>query len=171
MVREPRRVGRRDLWRARLHGWRGRLREKRVWIPLLVGVAILGGAVWWYADRAAFAHRAVTTTAVVEDTYMTRLEHEDGPPSLVVRGRLRYVANAATVHSYVRLAGCDTSVCVSVMREWKGKSVEVVYDPRRTTRVRIGHRVSLAPNPLILVVFGFGVLAVGIAVAELFILI
>lgn len=71
------RVGRLELWcarlsarRERLSGWRERLRRSSVWGPLLAGPALLIGIGWWYASNTAFARRAVlTTTAVIQQVF------------------------------------------------------------------------------------------------------
>src|SRR4051794_19926529 len=112
------RVGHLELWRARLSGWPARLRHPSVWGLFLAGLALFGGAAWWYTTNTAFARRAVPTTAVIQQVFSpARLEHEYGPPDLVVRGILRYQVNGRTIHTQVRLATCSTGACVTATHD------------------------------------------------------
>jgi hypothetical protein len=151
------RVGRREMWRVRLSGWRERLRRPNVWVLMLAGLAILIGTAWWYADYTAFARRAVPTGATIERIYPPiRSEHEYQPPDLVVHGMLRYQADGRTVHTQVWLATCSNGGCVAATRARQGHAVQIVYDPENVTRVHLGRRVPVPLNPVMLVLAGLG---------------
>jgi hypothetical protein len=168
MVRQSRHITRRDLWRVRSDGWRSRLRLKHVWVPMLIGLLIVCATGWWYASQTAFAGRAVVTTAIVEDISVTRLEHQYEPPSLIVRGWLRYQVDGRTVRSSAEITSCQTAACASAAGGWRGRSVRVVYDPHRITRVRLGSRVSRAPGPTFLFLVAVGVGAIGVGASGVF---
>lgn len=163
------RVGRRELWRARLYGWPERLRRPAVWGHLLAGLVILAGTGWWFADQTAFARRAISATAVIERVEPPfRVEDQYGPPALVVYGRLRYQVDGDTVHSRVRLASCETSVCVAVTRNRQGRTVGIAYDPKKVTRVHLGRTVPININPFTMMIAGLGAIFIAAGLYTLF---
>jgi hypothetical protein len=162
------RIGRRELWRARLYGWRERLRRPAVWGLLLSGLAILVGAGWWYAEETSFARRAVSTSAVIQQVDPPiRIENQDGPPALVVHGVLRFRVDGRTIHARVRLATCSTSACAAAIRNRQGRLITIAYDPERVTHVHPG-RGSTPVTPLFMLLVGFGVILMGGGLHTLF---
>lgn len=170
------RVGRLEVWRARLSGWRERLsgwrerlRRPSVWGLLLAGLVLLIGIGWWYARDTAFARRAVPTTAVIQQVFPpTRIEHETGPPDLVVRGILRYQVNGRTIQTQVRLATCATGACVAATHNRQVHPVQIAYDPKNVTRVRLGRQVPTTLNPITLELIGLGVIFIAAGLYILF---
>jgi hypothetical protein len=169
MTARSHRVGRRELWRARLYGWPERLRRPTVWGPLLAGLGILAGTGWWFVDQTAFARRAISASAVIERVEPPiRVEVQYGPPALVVYGRLRYQVDGDIVHSRVRLANCKTAYCVAVTQNRQGRTAGIAYDPKKVTRVYLGRTVPININPFMMMIAGLGVIFVAAGLYTLF---
>ncbi|CNG70699.1 Uncharacterised protein [Mycobacterium tuberculosis] len=161
---EPLRIRRRDVWRAERRGWRGRLRSSGVLLPLALGLAMLAGGFYWYWDSEAFARRSVVTEAVVESVEPPyRIEREDGSPTFVSYGRVRYRAASRTVTTRVKLGTCRRTPCVATVAP--GARLTVAYDPEAVRRARRAPPggLSAAPNPAMLLLGGMGVLLVVVA--------
>ncbi|MGH3387528.1 MAG: DUF3592 domain-containing protein [Actinomadura sp.] len=135
------RVRRRDVWRAYLTGWPGRLRRSYVWGPLLAGVILLGFAAWWYAGTMAFTRRAVPTTAVIEEVQRPApVRREDGLSTHSFYGVVRYSVDGRVTRSRVLLYSCKSSSCAFSRRP--GDTVEIAYDPRRPVRATLATAVK-----------------------------
>lgn len=154
---EPHKIRRRDEWRALGHGWQGRLRSTGV--LLVVGLAMLSAAAWWYGESSAFARRSVVTGAVIETVHTPhRLEREDGPPVFIVRGVVRYTVAGRDVRARVRLRNCRTAECIAAVK--RGDRLTIAYDPQAESRAKVApaRGLSAAPNEAMLVLAGVGVL-------------
>jgi Protein of unknown function (DUF3592) len=109
-------------------------------ILLLIGLLLLALAAWRLASRAAFADRAVTTTAVIDDlAHGPFLQSEDGRRSFTVYATVRYDVDGTLTQGRVVLSGCRSGACPA--RHRRGDPVAVAYDPQQVTSVDLASRV------------------------------
>ncbi|MEV5824779.1 DUF3592 domain-containing protein [Spirillospora sp. NPDC052242] len=150
-------------------GWSSRLRSFGVLVPLALGLATVAGGCWWYWDAHGFARRAVVTEAVVERVEPPyRLDREDGPPTYVSYGTVRYEAAGRKVVARVKLSACRRVPCGGAAAP--GDRLTVAYDPdsvRRAARTPPGGPSS-APHPGMLLLVGVGLLFIAAAAYTLF---
>jgi Protein of unknown function (DUF3592) len=127
-------------------------------ILLLIGLLLLALAAWRLANRAAFADRAVTTTAVLDDlSHGPFLASEDGRRSFTVYATVRYEVDGTLTQGRVALSGCRAGACPA--RRRRGETITVAYDPQQVTSVDLASRVVgrhplLDPPVLALVLMG-----------------
>jgi hypothetical protein len=137
--------------RARWHPGRRR-------VLLLLGLLLLALAAWRFADRTAFADRAVTATAVIDDVSQGPfLASEDGRRSFTVYATIRYEVDGTLTPGRVVLSGCRGGACPA--RHRRGDTITVAYDPQQVNRVDLASRVvgrdpRLDPWALALVLTG-----------------
>jgi hypothetical protein len=127
-------------------------------ILLLIGLLLLALAAWRFASRTAFADRAVTTTAVIDDLSQGPfLQSEDGRRSFTVYATVRYEVDGTLTQGRVALSGCRGGACPA--RHQRGETITVAYDPQQVTSVDLASRVVgrhplLDPPVLALVLMG-----------------
>jgi hypothetical protein len=127
-------------------------------ILLLIGLLLLALAAWRFASRTAFADRAVTTTAVIDDLSQGPfLQSEDGRRSFTVYATVRYEVDGTLTQGRVALSGCRGGACPA--RHQRGETITVAYDPQRVNSVDLASRVVgrhplLDPPVLALVLMG-----------------
>jgi hypothetical protein len=140
--------------------WRPRRRR----ILLLIGLLLLALAAWRLASRTAFADRAVTATAVIDDLSQGPfLASEDGRRSFTVYATVRYDVDGTLTRGRVALSGCRGGDCPA--RRQRGDTITVAYDPQQVTSVDLASRVVgrhplLDPWVLALVLMGVTFLVV-----------
>jgi Protein of unknown function (DUF3592) len=138
--------------------WRPRRRR----ILLMIGLLLLAFAAWRFAGRTAFADRAVTATAVIDDLSQGPfLASEDGRRSLTVYAAVRYEVDGTLTQGRVALSGCRGGACPA--RHRRGDTITVAYDPQQVTSVDLASRVVgrhplLDPWVLALVLIGVSLL-------------
>jgi hypothetical protein len=134
--------------------WRPRRRR----ILLMIGLLLLALAGWRFAGRTAFADRAVTATAVIDDLSQGPfLQSEDGRRSFTVYATIRYQVDGTLTQGRVALSGCRGGACPA--RHRRGDTITVAYDPQQVNRVDLASRVVgrhplLDPWALALVLMG-----------------
>jgi hypothetical protein len=127
-------------------------------ILLMIGLLLLALAAWRLASRAAFADRAVTTTAVIDGlTHGPFLQSEDGRRSFTLYATVRYDVEGTLTRGRVVLSGCRGGACPA--RHRRGETITVAYDPQQVTSVELASRVAgrhplLDPWVLALVLMG-----------------
>jgi hypothetical protein len=125
--------------RATWHPRRGR-------ILLMIGLLLLALAAWRFADRTAFADRAVTSAAVIDDLSQGPfLQSEDGRRSFTVYATVRYDVDGTLTQGRVALSGCR-GACPA--RRQRGDTITVAYDPQQVNRVDLASRV-VGRHPLL----------------------
>jgi hypothetical protein len=128
---------------ADLARWRPRRRR----ILLMIGLPLLGLAAWRFASRAAFADRAVTATAVIEDVSQGPfLASEDVRRSFAAYAIVRYERDGTLAQGRVALSGCRRGACPA--RYQRGDTVTVAYDPQQINTVDLAGRV-VGRHPLL----------------------
>jgi Protein of unknown function (DUF3592) len=138
-------------------------RPRRGRILLLIGLLLLALAAWRFAGRTAFADRAVTATAVIDDLSQGPfLQSEDGRRSFTVYATVRYDVDGTPTQGRIALSGCRDT-CPA--RRQRGDTITVAYDPRQVTSVDLASRVVgrhplLDPWVLALVLMGVTFLVV-----------
>ena len=116
-------------------------------ILLLIGLLLLALAAWRFASRTAFADRAVTTTAVIDDLSQGPfLQSEDGRRSFTVYATVRYEVDGTLTQGRVVLSGCRGGACPA--RHQRGETITVAYDPQQVTSVDLASRV-VGRHPLL----------------------
>jgi hypothetical protein len=122
--------------------WRPRRRR----ILLMIGLLLLALATWRLASRTAFADRAVTTAAVIDDISQGPfLQSEDGRRSFTVYATVRYEVDGTLTQGRVALSGCRGG-CPA--RRQRGDTITVAYDPQQVNRVDLASRV-VGRHPLL----------------------
>ena len=126
--------------------------DRATWHPrwrrilLMIGLLLLAFAAWRLASRAAFADRAVTATAVIDDLSQGPfLQSEDGRRSLTVYASVRYEVDGTLAQGRVALSG-RRGACPA--RRQRGDTITVAYDPRQVNRVDLASRV-VGRHPLL----------------------
>jgi hypothetical protein len=133
--------------------WHARRRR----ILLMIGLLLFALAAWRFASRSAFADRAVTTTAVIDDVSNGPfLASEDGRRSFTVYATVHYEVDGTLTQGRVALSGCR-GACPS--RHQRGDTIAIAYDPRQVNSVDLASRVVdrhpfLDPWVLALVLMG-----------------
>jgi Protein of unknown function (DUF3592) len=128
---------------------------------LMIGLLLLALAAWRLASRTAFADRAVTATAVIDDlSHGPFLQSEDGRRSFTVYATVHYDVDGTLTQGRVVLSGCR-GACPA--RHRRGDTVTVAYDPQQVTSVDLASRVVgrhplQDPWVLALVLMGVGFL-------------
>jgi Protein of unknown function (DUF3592) len=126
---------------------RGTWRPRRRHILLMIGLLLLAFAAWRFTGRAAFADRAVTTTAVIDDLSQGPfLASEDGRRSFTVYAAVRYEVDGTLTQGRVVLSGCRSGACPA--RRQRGDTITVAYDPQQVTSVDLASRV-VGRHPLL----------------------
>jgi hypothetical protein len=127
--------------------------DRATWHPrrrrilLMIGLLLLALAAWRFASRAAFADRAVTTTAVIDDlSHGPFLQSEDGRRSFTVHATVRYDVDGTLTQGRVVLSGCRGGACPA--RHRRGDPITVAYDPQQVTSVDLASRV-VGRHPLL----------------------
>ena len=116
-------------------------------ILLMIGLLLLALAAWRLASRAAFADRAVTATAVIDDlSHGPFLQSEDGRRSLTVYATVHYEVDGTLTQGRVALSGCRGGACPA--RHRRGDTITVAYDPQQVTSVDLASRV-VGRHPLL----------------------
>jgi hypothetical protein len=119
--------------------WHAR-RRRTVLIPMMIGLLLLALAAWRFASRTAFADRAVTATAVIDDVSQGPfLASEDGRRSFTVYATVRYEVDGTLTQGRVALSGCRRGACPSSHR--RGETITVAYDPQQVNSVDLASRV------------------------------
>ena len=122
-------------------------RPRRGRILLLIGLLLLALAAWRLASRTAFADRAVTATAVIDDLSQGPfLQSEDGRRSFTVYATVRYDVDGTLTRGRVALSGCRGGACPA--RRQRGDTITVAYDPQQVTSVDLASRV-VGRHPLL----------------------
>jgi hypothetical protein len=143
--------------------WHAR-RRRTVLIPMMIGLLLFALAAWRFASRTAFADRAVTTIAVIDDADQGPfLASEDGQRSFTVHATIRYDVDGTLTQGRVALSGCRRGACPS--RHQRGDTITIAYDPQQVNRVDLASRVVdrhplLDPWVLALVLMGVTFLVV-----------
>jgi hypothetical protein len=138
-------------------GWHAR-RRRIVQIPMMIGLLLFALAAWRLASRTAFADRAVTATAVIDDVDQGPfLQSEDGQRSFTAYATVRYQVDGTLTQGRVALSGCRRGGCPS--RHLRGETVTIAYDPQQVDSVDLASRVVgrhplLDPGVLALVLMG-----------------
>jgi hypothetical protein len=115
-------------------------------ILLMIGLLLFALAGWRFASRTAFADRAVTATAVIDDLSQGPfLQAEDGRRSFTVYATVRYDVDGTLTRGRVALSGCR-GACPA--RHRRGDTVAVAYDPQQVNRVDLASRV-VGRHPLL----------------------
>jgi Protein of unknown function (DUF3592) len=123
--------------------WRPRRRR----ILLMIGLLLLAFAGWRFAGRTAFADRAVTAAAVIDDLSQGPfLQSEDGRRSFTVYATVRYEVDGTLTRGRVALSGCRGGACPA--RHRRGDTITVAYDPQQVNRVDLASRV-VGRHPLL----------------------
>jgi hypothetical protein len=119
--------------------WHARQR-RTVLILMVVGLLLLVFAAWRLASRTAFADRAVTVTAVIEEVVQGPfLQSEDGQRSFTAYATVRYDADGTLTQGRVALSGCRRGACPA--RYQRGEMITVAYDPQQVDSVDLASRV------------------------------
>jgi len=134
-------------------------RRRRIAISaMMLGLLLLALAAWRFASRTAFADRAVTATAVIDDVDQGPfLQSEDGQRSFTVYATVRYEVDGTLTQGRVALSGCGRGACPASHQ--RGDTITIAYDPRQITSVDLASRVLgrhplLDPRVLALVLMG-----------------
>jgi Protein of unknown function (DUF3592) len=123
-----------------------------------VGLLLLGLAAWRLASRTAFADRAVTATAVIDDVDQGPfLQSADGQRSFTVYATVRYEVDGTLAQGRVALSGCGRGSCPASRQ--RGDTITIAYDPLQLNSVDLASRVVgrhplLDPRVLALVLMG-----------------
>jgi hypothetical protein len=126
----------RAAWHARRHR-----------ILLMIGLLLLALAAWRFASRTAFADRAVTATAVIDDVSQGPfLASEDGRRSFTVYAIVHYEVDGTLTQGRVVLSGCRGGACPA--RHQRGDTIAVAYDPQQVNSVDLASRV-VGRHPLL----------------------
>jgi hypothetical protein len=116
-------------------------------ILLMIGLLLFALAAWRLASRTAFADRAVTATAVIDDVDQGPfLQSEDGRRSFTVYATVRYEVDGTLTQGRVVLSGCRGGACPA--RHQRGDTIAVAYDPQQVTSVDLASRV-VGRHPLL----------------------
>jgi Protein of unknown function (DUF3592) len=138
--------------------------DRATWHPrrrrilLMIGLLLLALAAWRFSSRTAFADRAVTATAVIDDVSQGPfLQSEDGRRSFTVYATVRYEVDGTLTQGRVALSGCRRGACPA--RRQRGETITIAYDPQQVNRVDLASRVVgrhplLDPPVLALVLMG-----------------
>jgi hypothetical protein len=143
-----------------------RLRRRR--ILLLIGLLLVALAGWRVASRTAFADRAVTAPAVIDELDQGPfLASEDGRRSFTVYATVRYQVDGTPTRGRVALGGCRAGACPASRQ--RGETIAIAYDPQQVSRVEVASRVAgwyplLDPWVLGLALIGVGVLVAAAAI-------
>ena len=117
--------------------WHARRRR----ILLMIGLLLFALAAWRFASRTAFADRAVTATAVIDDLSQGPfLASEDGRRSFTVYATVRYDVDGTLTQGRVALSGPS--------RHRRGDRIAVAYDPQQVSSVDLASRV-VGRHPLL----------------------
>jgi len=139
--------------------WHSR-RRRIVLIPMMIGLLLFSLATWRFASRTAFAHRAVTTTAVIDDAYQGPfLTSEDGQRSFTVYATVHYDVDGTLTQGRVALSGCRSGACPSSHQ--RGDTITIAYDPQQVNNVDLASRVVGRPpllDPWVLALVLMGVI-------------
>jgi hypothetical protein len=137
--------------------WHAR-RRRIVLILMMIGLLLLGLAAWRLASRTAFADRAVTAIAVIDDVDRGPfLASEDVRRSFTVYATVRYEVDGTLAQGRVALSGCGRGACPASRQ--RGDTITIAYDPLQVNRVDLASRVVgrhplLDPRVLALVLMG-----------------
>jgi Protein of unknown function (DUF3592) len=138
--------------------------DRATWHPrrrrilLMIGLLLLALAAWRFSSRTAFADRAVTATAVIDDVSQGPfLQSEDGRRSFTVYATVRYEVDGTLTQGRVALSGCRRGACPASRQ--RGETITIAYDPQQVNRVDLASRVVgrhplLDPPVLALVLMG-----------------
>jgi hypothetical protein len=127
--------------------------DRATWHPrrrrilLMIALLLLAFAAWRLASRTAFADRAVTATAVIDDLSQGPfLQSEDGRRSFTAYATVRYEVDGTLTQGRVALSGCGRGGCPASRQ--RGDTITVAYDPRQVNSVDLASRV-VGRHPLL----------------------
>jgi Protein of unknown function (DUF3592) len=133
-------------------------RRRIALVAMMTGLLLCALAAWRFSSRTAFADRAVTATAVIDDVDQGPfLASEDGQRSFTVYATVRYHVDGTLAQGRVSLSGCGRGACPA--RHQRGDTITIAYDPRQVTSIDLASRVVgrhplLDPRVLALVLLG-----------------
>jgi hypothetical protein len=137
---------------------------RRVYAPVLIGLACLAFAAYWYASETRTLGRAVTTVAVIEEIRRgAPVDDDSGNRYYPTDARVRYQAGGAVVHATVPLGGaCGSGSGRCPYRQ--GGTVTITYDPRNVTHAELPRRYPTFMWMMVpLAALGVALVAAGVA--------
>jgi hypothetical protein len=139
--------------------------------PAVIGFALLAAAAWAYHHQAAandgLAKYGVSTTAVISSTSVAGLGIGSGGTPLYNKYAIMdFTANGSPESARIFLARCS-AICTPNYRS--GEKLLITYDSRDTANAVLGrYTPPAAPvSAAILLVAGFGLLALFVAAANM----
>jgi hypothetical protein len=139
---------------------------------MMIGLLLFALAAWRLVSRTAFADRAVTATAVIDDVYQGPfLESEDVRRSFTLYAIVRYEVDGTPTQGRVALSGCRRGACPA--RHQRGDTITIAYDPQQVSSVDLASRV-VGRHPLldrwVLALVLMGVICLGAAAVNMVVL-